>query len=151
MVNKKNWLGMLVLILVFGMTIVSCSTTHSITYTSSEQPSGDYKFAEFSAYEFSSVLQRFYARYPSSQYEVVAYEKIRKNWMPLVIGLGTGVLGLTVGTIAFIDADPWVAATLIPTMTFSLGGIGASVGNLFKDRYIVTYVERQAPIQSNEE
>jgi uncharacterized protein YceK len=31
MVNKKLWLGMLVMVLVFGMTVVGCSTTvHSV-------------------------------------------------------------------------------------------------------------------------
>jgi hypothetical protein len=38
MVNKRNWLGMLVLVLVFGMTVLGCDDTPEDDYTYDDRP-----------------------------------------------------------------------------------------------------------------
>ena len=40
MVKKKTWLGMLVLVLVFGVMVVGCTTTYPILYT--DNPKKDF-------------------------------------------------------------------------------------------------------------
>jgi uncharacterized protein YceK len=151
MANKRFWLRILVLVLVFGMIVSGCSTTHSITYASAEQSNGDYKYVVISAVSGNaSVLQRFYKMYPSSQYEVVAYEKMEKKWIPLVTALGGGLIGGVIGSIPMsnqsdsqTDEGEDGYAFLLPIIT--AGGfavLGYSIGDLFKENYIVTYVER---------
>jgi uncharacterized protein YceK len=150
MAKKTIFWVMLVMALAFGMIVSGCSTTHSITYASAEQPNGYYKFVVISTVSVNaSVLQRFYEMYPSSQYEVVAYEKQEKKWLPLVAGLGGGFVGGLVGGLVGmgIDTKDLAPALIIGGSTcVCFAVLGYFIGDLFKENYVVTYVERASSL-----
>jgi uncharacterized protein YceK len=135
--------AMLALALVFGLVVSGCATTHSINFAEQKQPEGVYKQATISVgssfFGKASVLQRFYEKYPSTQYEVVAIEKVRKDWMTIA-GVGGGAL---IGTALFAanggDADD------IPFIPF-FAGVGTLTGyvlqQIFGNNFVITYVER---------
>ncbi|MDR2477116.1 MAG: hypothetical protein LBD18_04950, partial [Treponema sp.] len=86
-----------------------CSTTQSIVFSPSSQPTGEYKYAVFSATAFGNaagtVLQRFYKQYPADQYEVIAYEAQSKDYLPLLTGFGGALLGALIAVPAAYNAD----------------------------------------------
>jgi hypothetical protein len=148
--NKKLFAGMLVFVLVFNVVLTGCSTTtSSIDYASAAQPKGAYKHASISvqsSFGNGSVLQRFYAEYPSDEYEVVAIEKQDKKLLRNAITIGGTLLGAMLGG-AFVGYDYGTYSTSGPLLTGGgaiLFGVPAFfVGNIFfKDDYIITYVER---------
>jgi len=56
MKNKKFWLGMLVMVLVFGMTVVGCgANVLSGTTWRSEDGTTEYKFFSNGDYEYATV------------------------------------------------------------------------------------------------
>jgi hypothetical protein len=87
------------------------------------------------------VLQRFYKKYPSSKYEVIACEKVSKDWIPMAAAAGGALitLGIGAGGGAFEDST---GTTLALVIAGSLGSIGFFVGSLFSTNYVVTYIER---------
>jgi len=118
-----------------------CATTHSITFASAEQPHRDMPIMEYKHVAIrvrsgnSSVLERFYAMYPSHKYQVVAYERVsKKYWMPL---LGSGG-GLLFGLIGSAGGGEGFA------IGFPMGVLIGSIVGWFMDGtyYVVTYVER---------
>ena len=145
--NAVLW-GILAIVLVFGIVASGCSTTYSINYSSAEQPKGEYKYIVISSNSSNntSVLQRFYSKYPSNKYEVVAVEMQRKNWIPFLFGLGGGVFGGIIGLASGAGSEGSEVTLIVsPIAALSIGSICAFIGNHFKDKYIVTYVERSNP------
>jgi hypothetical protein len=136
--------AMLAMVLTFGLVFSGCATTHSITFAEQKQPEGDYKQAVISVgssfFGSASVLQRFYEKYPSIQYEVVAYEKVTKDWMLLSAGGG----GMLIGTGIWGGAWGFNMEDVPVLITFT--GIGFITGyvlhQLFGNNYVVTYIER---------
>jgi hypothetical protein len=119
------------------------------------QPAGNYKHAviNVTSFHFSelfgsvSVLRRFYEQYPATQYEVVAYEKTMKTWLPAagagagaLVGVGVYFAGGGTGD-SFGETDVMLFA--VPSI---LAGVGALVGYMFSTTYVVTYVERQGVV-----
>ena len=138
--------AMLAMVLVFGMVLSGCATTRSIDFAMDTQPAGVYRQVQISVnsslFGNASVLQRFYEQYPASQYEVIAYEKVSKDWM-IGVGVGAGVL---LGSLPLImGAD--ISDTEVPIIAVSLTAIGTLGGYIWHqiagNNYVVTYVERQ--------
>jgi hypothetical protein len=126
-------------------SLTGCATTQAISFAVSEHPKGDYKYAVISAStsEGGSVLQRFYSEYPSDKYEVITCELQRKKSLPLLAGLGSGLLGTLIGTSVAMDSDNLASGMAIgfavPLITFATGYL---IGDYFKDTYVITYIER---------
>ena len=127
-------------------SLTSCATTYSVNYASTEQPRGIYKYAVISASSFGgSVLQRFYSEYPSDKYEVVAYETQRKHYLPFLLGFGGALLGGAAGSIIGGNSNmsgPEAVRIGAGVGAPIFGSIGYLFGTTFKDKYIVTYIER---------
>ena len=151
---KRFFSAMLAMALVLGMVLSGCATTGSINYAEHTQPAGNYRQIELSVNSGftgnKSVLQRFYEQYPSTQYEVVAIEKVRKDWI-LMAGVAGG--GILWGVGAVIEQSGWDDPTKdypmspVPPV---LGGLGVLSGvvlhQIFGSTYVVTYVERQGVV-----
>jgi hypothetical protein len=128
--------------------LTGCSTTRSIVFAAPVPPAGEYKYAVFPAASFGmeaeTVLQRFYKQYPADQYEVIACEAQSKDYLSLLGALGGGLLGALVAVPIAFDSDNTYTGIGI-----AVGGIGAtlSIGNLlgeyFKTKYVITYIERK--------
>jgi hypothetical protein len=107
-------------------SLTGCATTHAISFAASEQPQGDYKYTVISAASFSgSVLQHFYSEYPSGRYEVVTCELKSKNYLSVLVGLGSGLLGALISTAIATDTEDLAAGMAVglgvPLITFSEG------------------------------
>lgn len=150
MAKKKFWVGILVMVLIFTVVLNGCATTYSINYASAEQPAGNYKYVTISANSSgASVLQRFYSDYPGDIYEVVAVELLRKHYLPILAGLGGCLLGGSLGTIFTLEYEDSFASVIgMSTGAVILAPIGYLIGDFFKDKYIVTYVERSRSAQN---
>jgi hypothetical protein len=149
---NKNFIAVivpLVCLLVPLIVLSGCSTTHSIVFSTSSQPAaGEYKYAVFSATAFGNatgtVLQRFYKQYPADHYEVIACEAQSKDYLPLLAGFSGALLGALIAVPIAYTADDAYAG-----MGIAVAGVGASVslgvfiGEVFKTKYVVTYIERQ--------
>ena len=132
--------------------LTGCSTTQSIVFSAPDQPAGEYQYAVISATAFGkttgSVLQRFYEQYPPDQYTVIACEAQNKNYLPLIGGLGGLLLGALIAVPAAYDAAD-KAEDEYTGLGIAGAGIGVSVtlgyfiGDAFKTKYVVTYVERE--------
>ena len=144
-IRKKRHL-FFILVVCLGTTFSSltgCTTTYSLNYTSAKQPKGEYKYAVISASSFDeSVLQRFYTKYPSNKYEVVAVEVQRNEFLNKILPFLTGFGGACF--VGFFGATLQRDAGLVVGMTAVSGTIGYLIGDRFKDKYIVTYVERDS-------
>ena len=148
---KRFISAMLTIALVFGLVLSGCSTTRSITYTAHTQPAGDYKQAEISVSSFHftkffgsvSVLQRFYEMYPASQYEVVAIEKVSKDWL-LATPIGAGALLGGALTVIISPGDDLAVRMILPvSVVAAIGAFGGFVlHQIFGNNYVITYVER---------
>jgi hypothetical protein len=124
--NFRAAIGPLVCLWAALIGLTSCSTTQSIVFSASFQPAGEYKYAVFSATAFGNaagtVLQRFYQQYPADQYEVIACEAQSKDYLPLLGGLGGGLLGALIAVPAAFDADDAYTG-----MGIAVAGVGVSV------------------------
>lgn len=164
MANKK-WYGkffvMMGLVVCVGTafsSLTGCTTTHTITFTGSEHPTGAYKYAVFPASSWGgSVLQRFYAQYPKDKYELVACERQSKNFLPVVAGVGGGLIGAlvsygVVSSLGDVRAGTMTAEGVmsVGVSTSLLGAIGYLIGDYFKDTYIITYIEKSSPPTADE-
>ena len=157
--------AMLAMVLVFGMVLSGCATTtNSINFAMDTQPVGVYKQAVISArssfFGRDTALQRFYEQYPSTQYEVVAIEKISPNYWRLLAGAGGGALlgGVVGGVMAAAAAGEEGAYSAggmaLGVGLFTLGGAGlGTLGGYIwhwmqgdSPSYVVTYVERQGVV-----
>ena len=154
---KKFISAMLAMVLVFGLILSGCSTTHAIAYTEHTQPAGNYKQAvlNITSYHFSnlfgtaSVLQRFYEQYPATQYEVVAIEKVSKSWITAAAAAVGGGLGLGIGAGIMLSSDDHIYPEEYPAwigISAVFAGIGGLTGYMFSNTYVVTYVERQGVV-----
>ena len=133
--------GILVMSLVFGILMTSCATTSSINFASAEQPTGEYMHVKVlrNAFGGDSVLQRFYAAFPSERYQVVAFERVNRYHLSAAEALAGFLLG---GIIGFgmtggdsIGIGGVIAAPVLST-------VGFSIGIFLSSAYIVTYIER---------
>ncbi|MDR0487502.1 MAG: hypothetical protein LBG91_04575 [Treponema sp.] len=81
MVNKKLWLGILVMLLVFGMTVVGCTTTVPVLYT--DNPNKEFTILGEVTYEgyvnqwtgrisfgYIELLKAAKAKYPDCDYVI---------------------------------------------------------------------------------
>ena len=140
-------LAMLALALVLGLVLSGCATTSSINYAATTQPSGEYKHVAVKVSGFAgifgntSVLQRFYEQYPSTQYEVIAYEKTAKPWLPTAGAVAGAILGLFIGYSMEVVSETNTQALSI-AFPVGLAAIGGFTGNMFSSNYVITYVER---------
>jgi hypothetical protein len=144
---KKIGVGMLAIALVFEIVLSGCATTTmQITFSATESPQGELKYAVVNANSMSgdSVLQRFYAEYPHEKYRVVACELVSKSWLPPVIG--GALLGAVIGIPAAQSSSDLAVGMGVG---FGLPVVGASIGwllgSLDMSKYIVTYVEIGEP------
>jgi hypothetical protein len=136
--------GVLAFTLSFEMILAGCVTTTQVTFTS-EAPRGELKYAVIKATSTAgdSVLQRFYAEYPREKYQIVACELVSKSWLPVVGGIGGALLGAAIGIPAAMDSDDLASGMGIGFGAPAIGtAVGSLLGSLFKDKYIVTYVEK---------
>ena len=142
--------AMLAMALVFGLVLSGCATTGSVNFAEHTQPAGNYRQIELSVSSGftgnKSVLQRFYEQYPSTQYEVVAIEKVRKDWI-LMAGVGGGAALFGLGTLLAVTGTTDEGAPAGSFILAGLGGLGAVAGvalhQIFGSTYVITYTERQ--------
>jgi hypothetical protein len=127
-------------------TLSGCASTNSVTYAASYQEAGKYNYAVISSNSIgsSSVLQRFYAKYPSDKYEVIAIEQQTRHYLPILTGLVTGIAGGLIGFVAsggdtLYWEDNIRYGAVVGAMT---GSLGYTIGEQFKDKYVITFVER---------
>ena len=149
--------AMLAMVLVFGLVLSGCTTTHAIDFAGDTQPPGAYKQAviKITTYHFSdffgnvSVLQRFYEQYPATQYEVIAIEKVSNSWITAAAAVAGGGLGLGIGAGVLLSDDDRIIPEEYPTwigISAIFAGIGGFTGYMFSHSYVVTYVERQGVV-----
>jgi hypothetical protein len=87
MVNKKNWLGMLAIMLVFGMTVVGCTTTMPILYT--DNPNKEFtilgevthKIRAPIGYGYNDLLNAAKSKYPDTDYVIDIMIDYKKTLM----------------------------------------------------------------------
>ena len=134
-----------IMLIILGFTTTGCTTTSSINFASSEQPIGEYKHVliTINSNNRDSVLQRFYEMYPSDQYQVVAYEKVRDGYAPLLGALFGVTFGSAIGGIVgYITPGDNYNLLTISIGASVLGSIGYYLGVIYSNNYLITYIER---------
>ena len=95
-IKKGMFYVILVCVCLSIIYFTSCSMTHSVNFTSAEQPKGEYKYVLISANLLNdSVLQRFYSQFPSDKYEIVTYD-ITQIVIPISVAI-CGIFGYYLG------------------------------------------------------
>jgi outer membrane lipoprotein SlyB len=143
-----NYMNMKKTIMVFAaiaaLVLAGCATTTQINFTGTEAPKGELKYAIIAASSMSgdSVLQRFYAEYPREKYQIVSCQLVSKNYLPILGGIGGGLFGALIGLPMANSSDNMAAGWGIGMGAPIVSGLsGYIIGDYFKDKYVVAYVE----------
>jgi len=146
--TKKRFLGMLAMLLAFGLVFSGCTITRSVAFTSVPQPAGEYRFVTITERStVSSVLQRFFEMYPSNRYQVIAIEEMTRGWVPAVAAAGGFLLGAGIGSAMAGDDDD--GAIIAAAVGLPLGVLGYIIGDNFQRTFLITFVEREGSLTSH--